>query len=100
VLNVLAQRLAKTYPKYYPDKFDVQLPTIIDNVVGQFRSTLYTLLAAYDKSMRLAMTVGYRVGSRACRSIDGSRGCCFCFRHFRRHARSTVNQSCSPPRRG
>lgn len=45
-LNVLAHRLAKTYPKYYPDKFDVQLPAIIDNVVGQFRSTLYTLLAA------------------------------------------------------
>ncbi|HEV1285528.1 MAG TPA: ABC transporter permease [Bryobacteraceae bacterium] len=45
-LNILAHRLAKTYPKYYPDKFDVQLPTIIDNVVGQFRSTLYTLLAA------------------------------------------------------
>ena len=41
--NALAHRLSKIYPKYYPEKFDVQLPTLVDNVVGQFRSTLWRL---------------------------------------------------------
>jgi len=45
-MDILAHRVAKLYPKNYPDKFDVRLPNLVDNVVGQFRSTLYTLLAA------------------------------------------------------
>ncbi len=43
---ILAHRLAKVYPKLYPKKFDVRLQTLTDNVVGKFRDTLYTLLAA------------------------------------------------------
>ncbi|MBV9613026.1 MAG: ABC transporter permease, partial [Acidobacteriaceae bacterium] len=43
---ILAQRLSKIYPKFYPKKFDVRIPTLTDNVVGKFRETLYTLLAA------------------------------------------------------
>jgi putative ABC transport system permease protein len=45
-MDVLAHRVAKLYPKNYPDKFDVRLPNLVDNVVGQFRGTLYALLAA------------------------------------------------------
>jgi putative ABC transport system permease protein len=43
---ILAQRLSKIYPKLYPKKFDVRVPSLVDNVVGKFRETLYTLLAA------------------------------------------------------
>jgi predicted permease len=50
----LAQRLAKIYPKYYPQKFDVQLPTLVDTVVGHFRATLYTLLAAVGSLLLIA----------------------------------------------
>jgi predicted permease len=43
---ILAQRLSTVYPKLYPKKFDVRVPSLVDNVVGKFRETLYTLLAA------------------------------------------------------
>jgi putative ABC transport system permease protein len=45
-MAILAQRLSKVYPKLYPKKFDVRLPSLVDNVVGKFRETLYTLLGA------------------------------------------------------
>ncbi|MGI9071713.1 MAG: ABC transporter permease [Bryobacteraceae bacterium] len=51
---ILAQRLSKVYPKLYPKKFDVRLPLLIDNVVGKFRDTLYTLLAAVGLLLLIA----------------------------------------------
>ena len=45
-LNVIAARRALDHPKEYPEKFRVQVITVIDWVVGQFRSVLYTLFAA------------------------------------------------------
>ncbi len=53
-LAILAQRLAKVYPKNYPKKFDVRVPALIDNVVGRFRPTLYTLLAAVGLLLLIA----------------------------------------------
>jgi len=45
-LEILGHRLAKLYPKNYPKQFEVTAQPLVDNVVGKFRSTLYTLLAA------------------------------------------------------
>ncbi|HEX3682534.1 MAG TPA: ABC transporter permease [Bryobacteraceae bacterium] len=53
-LTILAQRLSKVYPKLYPKKFDVQLVTLADNVVGRFRETLFTLLAAVGLLLLIA----------------------------------------------
>jgi putative ABC transport system permease protein len=44
--DVIARRLAKIYPRNYPDKFSVVAVSWVDNIVGQFRTTLYTLAAA------------------------------------------------------
>lgn len=51
---VVAQRLAKVYPKQYPKKFDVRLQTLADMVVGTFRTTLFTLLAAVGLLLLIA----------------------------------------------
>ncbi|MGA8026217.1 MAG: ABC transporter permease, partial [Bryobacteraceae bacterium] len=51
---ILAHRLEKVYPKYYPKRFDVSLPSLVDNVVGKFRETLYTLLAAVGLLLLIA----------------------------------------------
>ncbi|MBV9758934.1 MAG: ABC transporter permease [Acidobacteriaceae bacterium] len=53
-IAILAQHLSKLYPKLYPKKFDVRLPTIVENVVGRFRDTLYTLLAAVGLLLLIA----------------------------------------------
>ena len=53
-IRILAQRLSKIYPKNYPNKFDVRIPLLIDNVVGKFRQTLYTLLAAVGLLLLIA----------------------------------------------
>ncbi len=53
-LAILAQRLSKVYPKFYPKKFDVRLQTLTDNVVGKFKETLYTLLAAVGLLLLIA----------------------------------------------
>jgi predicted permease len=45
-LNVIARRRAASFPAEYPERSRVQVITIIDWVVGQFRRTLYTLFAA------------------------------------------------------
>src|SRR5205807_614749 len=45
-IQVLANRLARMYPKDYPKQFTAGLQSLVDNVVGKFRTTLYTLLAA------------------------------------------------------
>jgi putative ABC transport system permease protein len=44
--EVVAGRLAKVYPKDYPKRFTVQVQALAEQVVGQFRSTLLTVLGA------------------------------------------------------
>jgi predicted permease len=44
--EVVARRLAKVYPDNYPKNFSVQIVSWVDSLVGQFRSTLYTIAAA------------------------------------------------------
>jgi len=53
-LDVIAQRLARVYPKDYPKKFNVQLLTLADSVVGQFKTVLYTLLGAVGLLLLIA----------------------------------------------
>jgi putative ABC transport system permease protein len=45
-LTVVANRLATVYPKDYPKHFTVEVQSLTDLVVGQFRTTLYIVLAA------------------------------------------------------
>jgi len=45
-LTVVAKRLATVYPKDYPKHFTVEVQSLTDMVVGQFRTTLYIVLAA------------------------------------------------------
>ncbi len=44
--TVIAERLAKLYPKEYPKHFKVKLESLTESVVGQFRTTLYIVLSA------------------------------------------------------
>ena len=53
-IALLAQRFSKLYPKVYPKKFRAGLQTLTDNVVGKFRETLYTLLAAVGLLLLIA----------------------------------------------
>ncbi len=53
-VDLLARHLAEVYPKNYPKKFTVHLQTLSDNVVGKFRETLYTLLAAVGLLLLIA----------------------------------------------
>jgi len=45
-LTVVAKNLSTVYPKDYPKKFSVHIETLTNLVVGQFRTTLYIVLAA------------------------------------------------------
>src|SRR5256714_11571490 len=45
-LTVVAQQLAKIYPKEYPKHFNVHVESLTNLVVGRFRTTLYIVLAA------------------------------------------------------
>jgi putative ABC transport system permease protein len=45
-MNVIARRIAQVYPANYPDGFTVHVVRWVDNLVRQFRTTLYTLFAA------------------------------------------------------
>ncbi|MES2696002.1 MAG: ABC transporter permease [Verrucomicrobiota bacterium] len=55
-LTLIAQRLSKVYPNNYPPqgKFFVKVVSWVDNVVGQFRRTLYTLGAAVGLLLLIA----------------------------------------------
>ena len=44
--DIITHRLAKSYPDRYPDKFNIHAVNLTDMVVGRFRNTLLTLLAA------------------------------------------------------
>jgi len=45
-LTVVANQLAKVYPKSYPEHFVVKIVSATDMVVGHFRATLYLTLGA------------------------------------------------------
>src|SRR5947209_4683727 len=45
-LTVVATRLSKIYPKEYPKRFTVHMESLTNLVVGQFKTTLYIVLAA------------------------------------------------------
>ncbi|MCU1257981.1 MAG: hypothetical protein JWO80_866 [Bryobacterales bacterium] len=53
-IQILAKRLAKAYPKDYPKQFTAGVQSLVDNVVGKFRTTLYTLLAAVGLLLLIA----------------------------------------------
>jgi putative ABC transport system permease protein len=44
--DVVAHRLATVYPKDYPKRFTVEVQALAEQVVGQFRTTLLTVLGA------------------------------------------------------
>jgi len=44
--EIVTRRLAKIYPDRYPEKFNIHAENLTDMVVGRFRNTLLTLLAA------------------------------------------------------
>src|SRR5260370_12986240 len=45
--TVVANRLAKVYPKDYPKRFTVHIESLTNLVVGQFKTTLFIVLAAF-----------------------------------------------------
>ena len=45
-MDVVARRVASIYPDRYPERFTVHVVRWVDNLVRQFRATLYTLFAA------------------------------------------------------
>jgi putative ABC transport system permease protein len=55
-LTIVANQLAKVYPRSYPEHFSVKLFSFTDMVVGKFRSTLYLTLAAVALLLLIACT--------------------------------------------
>jgi putative ABC transport system permease protein len=53
-LQLIANNLAKLYPKYYPAQFTVLIKLLGDAVFSQFRTTLYTVLAAVGLLLLIA----------------------------------------------
>jgi putative ABC transport system permease protein len=58
-IELIARRLAQVYPDDYPKNFSVQVVNFVDNVismktVGQFRKTLYTIIAAVGLLLLIA----------------------------------------------
>src|SRR6266545_1172339 len=53
-IEVIARRLAQVYPDNYPKNFSVQIDSFVDNIVGQFRKTLYTIAAAVGLLLLIA----------------------------------------------
>ena len=53
-MDVIAHRLAATYPDNYPKQFTVNAVSWVDSIVGQFKTTLYTLAAAVGLLLLIA----------------------------------------------
>jgi putative ABC transport system permease protein len=52
--DVITHRLAKIYPSNYPPQFTAVAVSWVDNLVGPFRATLYTLAAAVGLLLLIA----------------------------------------------
>ncbi len=52
--DVIARRLATVYPNNYPKQFSVNAVSWVDNIVGRFSSTLYTLAGAVGLLLLIA----------------------------------------------
>jgi predicted permease len=52
--DIVARRLAKIYPDNYPKNFSVQIVSWVDSLVGQFKTTLYTIAAAVGLLLLIA----------------------------------------------
>ncbi len=52
--DVIARRLAKVYPDNYPKQFAVSVVSWVDSLVGQFKTTLFTLAAAVGLLLLIA----------------------------------------------
>jgi len=55
-LNLVAQRLAKTFPKLYPPRFTMVTRPFVDVVIGNFRSMLYALAGAVGLLLLITCT--------------------------------------------
>jgi predicted permease len=53
-IEVIARRLAQIYPDIYPKNFRVRVVDFVDDIVGQFRKTLYTIAAAVGLLLLIA----------------------------------------------
>ena len=53
-LNTIARRIAPLYPRLYPERFALRVETLIDGIVGQFRTTLYMMAAAVGMLLLIA----------------------------------------------
>jgi len=53
-LELIANNLAKIYPKAYPSQFSVLVKPLGDSVISQFRNTLYTVLGAVGLLLLIA----------------------------------------------
>jgi predicted permease len=53
-VDVIARRLAAEHPRDYPKQFTVSVVSWVDSLVGQFRTTLYTLGAAVGLLLLIA----------------------------------------------
>jgi len=53
-VNLVARRVARLYPSEYPERVTVKVMTWVDNIIGQFRTTLYTLAAAVGLLLLIA----------------------------------------------
>jgi putative ABC transport system permease protein len=53
-VDVIARRLATLYPRNYPKQFTVNVVSWVDNLVGQFKKTLYTIAAAVGLLLLIA----------------------------------------------
>ena len=53
-MSLIAQRVAKLYPKNYPRRFAIEVVGLIDRIVGSFRTTLYTMAAAVGLLLLIA----------------------------------------------
>jgi putative ABC transport system permease protein len=52
--EIIARRLAKVYPDNYPKNFSVGMVSWVDSLVGQFKTTLYTIAAAVALLLMIA----------------------------------------------
>src|SRR5260370_1172791 len=55
-IDPIAHGLAQANPKDYPEKFNISAQTYVNDVVGHFRNTLYTLAAAVALLLLIACT--------------------------------------------